>query len=51
MRLIICVYIYMQESVKFVQRVAVEEYNQSTTRGMPDSDCSQIMLWRIQTTL
>lgn len=40
-----------QESVKFVQRVAVEEYNQSTTRGMPDSDCSQIMLWRIQTTL
>uniref|UniRef100_A0A0E0LQ65 Glycosyltransferases n=1 Tax=Oryza punctata TaxID=4537 RepID=A0A0E0LQ65_ORYPU len=40
-----------QESVKFVQRVAVEEYNQSTMKGMPDSDCSQIMLWHIQTTL
>uniref|UniRef100_A0A0D9X3A1 Glycosyltransferases n=1 Tax=Leersia perrieri TaxID=77586 RepID=A0A0D9X3A1_9ORYZ len=40
-----------QDSVNFVQRLAVEEYNQSTTRGMPDSNCSQIMLWRIQTTL
>ncbi|KAF0908603.1 hypothetical protein E2562_026651 [Oryza meyeriana var. granulata] len=40
-----------QESVKFVQRLAVEEYNQSTMMGMPDSGCSQIMLWRIQTAL
>ncbi|KAL5196743.1 hypothetical protein ABZP36_000255 [Zizania latifolia] len=38
-----------QESVKFVQRLAVDEYNQS--RGMPDAACSQIMLWRIHTTL
>ncbi|XP_040382012.1 probable beta-1,4-xylosyltransferase IRX9 [Oryza brachyantha] len=40
-----------QESVKFVQRLAVEEYNKSTTMGMPDSACSQIMLWRIRTVL
>ncbi|KAG8043101.1 hypothetical protein GUJ93_ZPchr2169g6447 [Zizania palustris] len=38
-----------QESVKFVQRLAVDEYKQS--RGMPDAACSQIMLWRIHTTL
>lgn len=33
-----------QDSVKFVQRLVVEDYNKS--RGMPNSDCSQIMVWR-----
>ncbi|CAM0907433.1 unnamed protein product [Alopecurus aequalis] len=32
-----------QDSVKFVQRLAVEEYNKS--RGMPNHDCSEIMVW------
>uniref|UniRef100_A0ACD5YYC0 Uncharacterized protein n=1 Tax=Avena sativa TaxID=4498 RepID=A0ACD5YYC0_AVESA len=33
-----------QDSVKFVQRLAAEEYNKS--RGMPNHDCSEIMVWR-----
>uniref|UniRef100_A0ACD5Y5G5 Uncharacterized protein n=1 Tax=Avena sativa TaxID=4498 RepID=A0ACD5Y5G5_AVESA len=33
-----------QDSVKFVQRLAREEYNKS--RGMPNHDCSEIMVWR-----
>uniref|UniRef100_A0A453AJ41 Glycosyltransferases n=1 Tax=Aegilops tauschii subsp. strangulata TaxID=200361 RepID=A0A453AJ41_AEGTS len=33
-----------QDSVKFVQRLAAEDYNKS--RGMPNRDCSEIMVWR-----
>ncbi|XP_044969343.1 probable beta-1,4-xylosyltransferase IRX9 [Hordeum vulgare subsp. vulgare] len=33
-----------QDSIKFVQRLAAHEYNES--RGMPDPDCSEIMVWR-----
>ncbi|XP_062193106.1 probable beta-1,4-xylosyltransferase IRX9 [Phragmites australis] len=39
-----------QDSIKFVQRLLVEDYNK--TRAMPaDSNCSQIMVWRVDTTL
>lgn len=33
-----------QDSFKFMQRLVAEEYNKS--RGMPDPDCSEIMVWR-----
>ncbi|KAI4968362.1 hypothetical protein ZWY2020_058017 [Hordeum vulgare] len=33
-----------QDSVKFVQRLAAKDYNKS--RGMPNRDCSEIMVWR-----
>ncbi|VAH41582.1 unnamed protein product [Triticum turgidum subsp. durum] len=33
-----------QDSVKFVQRLAAEDYNKS--RGMPNRDCSEVMAWR-----
>lgn len=33
-----------QDSVKFVQRLAAEDYNKS--RGMPNRDCSEVMVWR-----
>uniref|UniRef100_A0A453AJ55 Glycosyltransferases n=1 Tax=Aegilops tauschii subsp. strangulata TaxID=200361 RepID=A0A453AJ55_AEGTS len=33
-----------EDSVKFVQRLAAEDYNKS--RGMPNRDCSEIMVWR-----
>lgn len=39
-----------QDSIKFVQRLVAEEYNK--TRAIPDySNCSQIMVWRVDTTL
>ncbi|KAJ1292529.1 hypothetical protein BS78_02G398400 [Paspalum vaginatum] len=39
-----------QDSIKFVQRLVVEEYNE--TRVIPDySNCSQIRVWRVDTTL
>lgn len=39
-----------QDSIKFVQRLVVADYNK--TRPIPDySNCSQIMVWRVDTTL
>ncbi|KAL6896694.1 hypothetical protein ACP4OV_007266 [Aristida adscensionis] len=39
-----------EDSIKFVQRLMVADYNK--TRGMPDySNCSEIMAWRVDTTL
>ncbi|WVZ67180.1 hypothetical protein U9M48_016297 [Paspalum notatum var. saurae] len=39
-----------QDSIKFVQRLVVEEYNK--TMVIPDySNCSQIMVWRVDTAL
>ncbi|KAL6598715.1 hypothetical protein ACP70R_005065 [Stipagrostis hirtigluma subsp. patula] len=41
---------HSQDSIEFVQRLLVEDYNK--TRGMPDySNCSQIMAWRVDTAL
>ncbi|TVU37095.1 hypothetical protein EJB05_10386 [Eragrostis curvula] len=39
-----------QDSIKFVQRLLVEDYNK--TRAMPpDANCSEIMAWRVDATL
>ncbi|CAD6222299.1 unnamed protein product [Miscanthus lutarioriparius] len=39
-----------QDSIKFVQRLVVADYNK--TRPIPEySNCSQIMVWRVDTTL
>ncbi|PAN15592.1 hypothetical protein PAHAL_2G500100 [Panicum hallii] len=39
-----------QDSIKFVQRLVMEDYNK--TKPIPDySNCSQVMVWRVDTTL
>ncbi|OEL24224.1 putative glucuronosyltransferase [Dichanthelium oligosanthes] len=39
-----------QDSIKFVQRLVVEDYNK--TMAIPDyTNCSQVMVWRADTTL
>ena len=45
-----CIVILVQDSIKFVQRLVMEDYNK--TKPIPEyTNCSQVMVWRVDTTL